>query len=912
MSKDLGTIFYEIDAKMDKLLSQSRAADTAIGKTEKSLSDTEKQMRKTNSAANELGGGFNKITSAVKAFIAASALREIASMVQGYEEMADRVRLATSSTEEFERVQKRLVQTANGTYRSLSEAQEVYISTADSLRAMGYSTDQALDVADSLSYSFVTNATNAQKAEGAINAFSKAVTKGKVDADAWQTLTSAVPSIIRNISDATGKAEKDIRALGAAGKITAQQLTEGLRKSLDETAKQAGEMSNNLRDAGVRVETALTAVFVGIEKQTGAWAALTKSIITAADWLLEAAGDSDKLAAILDAVQIAGTAVAAVMAGRLLTAMGSYVKQQTIMIAGLVRQTFAEKAAASAALATAQAQLAVALSTADRTRATLAMEAAQLRLNAVTTAGAVAMRGLSAAMALLGGPGGLLLLAAAGLFTLWQNSKGAREEIDLLNGSLEKLSGNQLDRAALETQQKMVGLKDKLDDANKSLSLLYGRPWRPRDKDVVKAKAAIDDATDALKEQEQVMTRIAEARANLGKPAPKTTPTGEPNLITPPDPSAAEAAAKKKKSLLDANTKAVKELQQAEKEASLTSYELAEAQNLAKLNQYATPEQIQQVKDLTRAIYDKAELVKSAAEEEAKALELQRALQAADPRLGAAEQYKTELKQYEEFKANELITHNQHEELKNAAATKYESARLAAQEQMWAAQSKGNAFVLDSINALGQSSTQVLSGLLSSTMTGQDAMRSLANTIFNQVIGAIVQMGVDQVKSIVMGQAAQAGAAAASVGQAAAVTTAWTPAAIATSIASFGSAAIAGLAALPSLLFGARKNGGPVSGGGMYRVNEGGAPEIFTGSNGSQYLLPNKNGNVVSNADATGGGAGGVTVQIINNSSRVQVREEQGQDDMGRFVRAYIDDWESGGPMSSTVQSLTNVQRVGQ
>lgn len=911
MSKDLGTIFYEIDAKMDKLLSQSRAADTAIGKTEKSLSDTEKQMQKTNAAANELGGGFNKITSAVKAFIAASALREIASMVQGYEEMADRVRLATSSTEEFEHVQKRLVQTANGTYRSLSEAQEVYISTADSLRAMGYSTDQALDVADSLSYSFVTNATNAQKAEGAINAFSKAVTKGKVDADAWQTLTSAVPSIIRNISDATGKAEKDIRALGAAGKITAAQLTEGLRKSLEETSKQAGEMSNNLRDAGVRVQTALTAVFVSVEQQTGAWADLTKSIITAADWLLEAAGDSDKLAAILDAVQIAGTAVAAVMAGRLLTAIGAYIGQQTILIAGLIRQTLAERASATAALATAKAQLAVALSTADRTRATLAMEAAQVRLNAVTTAGSLAMKGLSSAMALLGGPGGLLLLAAAGLFTLWQNSKAAREEIDLLNGSLDKLSANQIDREMLKTQGAVAGLKQELMAANKQYAdLLIGINRHDKEK-LTNARAAIDDVNDKLKEQEAVMNRLAEARDKLNKPAEAKKKEADPVLVTPTDTTAEESAAKKKKTLLDANTKAVKELQQAEKEASLTSYELAEAQNLAKLNKYATPEQIQQVKDLTRAIYDKAELVKSAAEEEAKALQMQQALQAADPRLGAAEQYKTELAQYQEFKANQLITDQQYEELKNAAATKYESARLAAQEQMWAAQSKGNAFVLDSINALGQSSTQVLAGILSGTMTGQDAMRSLANTIFNQVIGAIVQMGVDQVKSIIMGQTAQAAAATASVAEGAAVFAAWTPAAIASSIASFGGAAVAGLAALPALLMGGRKNGGPVSGGGMYRVNEGGAPEIFTGANGSQYLLPNKNGNVVSNADATGGG-GGITIQLINNSSRVDARVQTEDNESGKLVKFFIEDVESGGPMFQALAGNTNMVRVGQ
>jgi hypothetical protein len=93
-------------------------------------------------------------------------------------------------------------------------------------------------------------------------------------------------------------------------------------------------------------------------------------------------------------------------------------------------------------------------------------------------------------------------------------------------------------------------------------------------------------------------------------------------------------------------------------------------------------------------------------------------------------------------------------------------------------------------------------------------------------------------------------------------------------------------------------------------VNEGGAPEIFTGGNGQQYLMPNKRGEVVSNADATGG-AGAVTVNVYNNSSRAQVRTETTQTDEGRFVSLFIDDMESGGPMFRGLAGVSNVQRVG-
>ena len=64
---------------------------------------------------------------------------------------------------------------------------------------------------------------------------------------------------------------------------------------------------------------------------------------------------------------------------------------------------------------------------------------------------------------------------------------------------------------------------------------------------------------------------------------------------------------------------------------------------------------------------------------------------------------------------------------------------------------------------------------------------------------------------------------------------------------------------------GGRQYGGPVASGTLYRVNETGRPEMFTGSNGSQYMLPTSRGRVTP-ADEVGGGAGGGWKIIINNA----------------------------------------------
>lgn len=928
MSQDLGTIYYEIDAKADAFLTTSKNVDRQIAKTETGLSDVEKQMAKTNAASQELGGGLNGVAAALKAVAAASALREIAGMVQGYQEMADRVRLATDSTAEFEAVQARLVQTANGTYRSLAEAQELFIGTSASLKAMGYTTQQALDVTDSLSYSFVTNAVNADRAKAATEAFAKSMAKGKVDADNWLTISTTVDTVVGQLAETSGKTAGEILTLGAAGKITAKDLSEALRKSLDNNAKAAAAMANNLTDAGVRMRTALTAVFVEVENQTGAWQSLTDGIITAADWILQAAGDVDKMTLLIDSATTALTAMAAIIAGRLIMSMGSYVKQQGVLIVSLLRQATAERVSATAALATAQAQKAAALSSAERSRAIAAEAAAQARLNAVTTAGTVAARGLGAALSFLGGPAGIVLLVASAIATFSNNAAAAKAPVEGLAEAVGTLGTRALELQKIQLMDKIQQMGDlggaasnsaaRIETLKKNLEEFPQSPKAAKwTRELAEQEAAAESAGTELTKYHQ---RVKEIEAELGnRKAGVSAPSGEPTLEPTIDSGAADAAAKKTAQAMEQNAKAVEDLARANREASLSGAELAQSMALASLNEFATPDQIARVKQLSQAIYDKNQLVKTAAEEEKKAAELQKAAIAADPRTAAAEKYAQDLAAYQQFKEAQLISDLQYEELKNASATQYEAQRLAAQEQMFAAQSRGNAFLIDSLNALQGTSTQVFTGLLTGAMNGTDAVRALANTIFNQAVGAVVEWGFAQVKALVMGQTAQAAATASGIAQGAALASAYGPAAIAASIASFGAAPAAASASISAnvpimtaaLALGGRKNGGPVSAGGMYRVNEGGAPEIFTGGNGQQYLMPNKRGQVVSNADATGGGSP-VTVNVYNQASKAQVRTETREDETGKFVSVFVEDMDSGGPMFQALQGVSNVTRVGQ
>lgn len=232
-----------------------------------------------------------------------------------------------------------------------------------------------------------------------------------------------------------------------------------------------------------------------------------------------------------------------------------------------------------------------------------------------------------------------------------------------------------------------------------------------------------------------------------------------------------------------------------------------------------------------------------------------------------------------EYENQKVLTEQQSLELMNAANTQYEQDRMNAQWEIWRNQSQANQFLADGLDALGQRSANVITGLLTGTQSLNDAFRNVALTIVDQAVGALVQMGMQQVKNMItenaMRKASNAQAVADATATGGAIATAMAPAAATTSIATMGSAATWGMAAMaaaiPAMiaLAGARKNGGQVGAGKMYRVGEGGKPEIFKASNGNQYMIPGDSGRVISNRQM-GKGGNGVSMGDMHFTFQVQ------------------------------------------
>lgn len=351
------------------------------------------------------------------------------------------------------------------------------------------------------------------------------------------------------------------------------------------------------------------------------------------------------------------------------------------------------------------------------------------------------------------------------------------------------------------------------------------------------------------------------------------------------------------------------------------------------LGKAATQEQIKLAGEYAAQIWDQRNALKEQAAAEKERQRVEKSYQGlraiAAPTSGIDSEYQQRMADLDAYAAAYPQKITEIEQTRASIEAQYRQQRMDAMWAEWQQQSLGAQLFGTALDSAMSTASNSITGLLTGTMSVQDAMRSLGSTVLNSLVNSFVEMGVQWVKSAVMGQTAQVAATAtttaaqtaglatttaASTAAAATTTAAWTPAAIVASIGSFGGAAAIGvgavLGALAMGIAGKRKNGGPVSAGSMYEVGENGLPEIFQASNGRQYMIPGNDGSVISNKDLTGGSSGVVVYNnVINNSSAQVSSSARDNGDGSVTIETIVSDIENNGPIGQSIGRNYNASR---
>ncbi|MDQ8951938.1 tape measure protein [Acinetobacter rudis] len=431
---NLGTLTLDLVAKIGQYVEPLNAAERktkdASSSMVKQVDSVTEAMKKQQTEAEKTAKVIGFFASSAKALLGGITISTMVNMADGYGQMAAQIEIATKvtddaakSAEKYNYVQERLLKTANTTYRPLKEAQQVWLDVGGALEKVGYTTEQTLNITDSMSFAFTANATAADKATSATNAVTNSIIKNKVEADSWSSIMAAIPTITADLAKQTGKTEQEILKLGATGKLSAKDLAAAFEVSREKNEELANSMRNSVQDGFTRLVNEATVYIGKLNETTGA----TNSFAA----MLSTLGENIDIVA--NASAIAGAVIMGRMVGSLYTSTAatiadSIAKQKKIMTDYEVAK--AELAAAAAMAKATGAANAETVAMVASARATYQKAAAAKE---ASIAGMTLSKAGSGLLGVLGGPAGLiftLATVAGGYYMMKGNTDKATESLD--------------------------------------------------------------------------------------------------------------------------------------------------------------------------------------------------------------------------------------------------------------------------------------------------------------------------------------------------------------------------------------------------------------------------------------------------------------------------------------------------
>jgi tape measure domain-containing protein len=883
-SEQVGNIVYQVQMDVAELIEAQRKVNDRLDKMGSNFD-------RASGSVSRFEGALNKVGVAIAAAFTIETAKRLIAIGDEMATLQARITRLSPSIDTAKETMSALSAIASQTGNSLSETERLWESLTTALKSAGATNSQILALTSTLQKIGTIGGSSSEEMANALRQFGQSIAGGTVRAEEFNSILEQMPELARQIASGLGISIGDLRKRMLEGKLTAEDALNAIQKQSQSVNEEFDKMPVNIDRAKNSLDVAFKNAINDINQAIGltsTLAGLMQSVADNLNYYNKNVGDSSRMPKLIklqqelnselkdgqrwyetDSVFQTRRAQAAVQLKQVEGEI-AHIRAKAASDAknnqGFKTETSGDDAATSKLVKNSERRLALAkLEGEARARHQAQYDAADAgvtdpkRIKTLQDEYAETYR-VTEARKESNKTGKKTEAQSESIANKLEN---LRQQSELAADSTEELSREQ---AILRAQQSLGN--SATQEQIKKAGEYAAKAWD--------ASAAAKGVTEALKAMplQAENKSYAESMQNL-------------------------------KAALNAGKIDLKEYN-----AATEKMALEHQNNLAKINAQTTVNpvasaraEVDPVQQLVNENNQKLALMQQYQQQEQAILQ---------------QSYQKGKINYDQFVAAKAATDAQYLALKTAQENQFNEQMTAAQWQLLSQQGLGYEMLTSAVDTFSGNASNALTGLITGTMSAQDAMRSLGNTMLNSVVNALVQVGVEALKNFIIGQTLGAAATAAGASQAAILATAWAPAAAMASLASFGAnsvPAMTGIASTVGLaqglaLTGMRYNGGPVNAGGLYQVGERGKPEIYQASTGKQYMIPGDNGRVISNKDMTAGGGVSVIINVQNMTSATFDAQATNNGDGTITVDAIIADLNNGGPISQAITGNTTAKRT--
>lgn len=482
----------------------------------------EQGLRQAGAGANYVETQVRAATAALVTFFsvqaAARGVTDLARRADAYANIAAKIRLATDSDQEYAAAEEELFAISQRTSTQLESTTQLYARANAALKEQGATQREILGLTETINQAFAVSGATAAEQAGAVVQLSQALGAGALRGEEFNSVNEAAPRLMKAIAQELGVTRGELRGLAEDGKITSEVLRRAFGgENAEAIAAEFAELPLTIERSFTQLDNAFTRYIGQADQVTGTSNAIALAI--------QALGSN------LDTVAgIAGVA-ATILGTRLVVALvqATTAKVEAAIVSGRLAQAEALEAAAARAQALAQQEKLRAFAVANAAviasvTANSSLAVAEGRATSVTNAAraaaaakAIAVRALTGALSLMGGPLGIVIagiaLLATNMARASAEARGLKKDVEAaLQASAAARGEEGLRRIREEAQtlrERRRELQEDVARRRSNLDALRGNPLASDAVSGVRSRRAYE-----LSLQE---TELARVTAELGR-----------------------------------------------------------------------------------------------------------------------------------------------------------------------------------------------------------------------------------------------------------------------------------------------------------------------------------------------------------------------------------------------------------
>lgn len=246
----------------------------AVDRMRQTFKQTTTDAKTLNKATADLTGQFKNLAGSLAAVAGAGATMRA---IDAYAQMTNQLKLATTSTAEFDAAQRAVIGIAQRTNQPLESVAELYGKVSRSAAALGLSQDEVRRLTENVNKALLINKTDAGAAAGGMIQLSQALSNGVVRAEEFNSIMESMPPLIQAIEKEAGLVPGTLRKMALEGNLTSAEFAKAMvsnQRITQQFADYVPTVSQQL--VGLRNQFVLLAGRVG--EATGFTETLSRSI----------------------------------------------------------------------------------------------------------------------------------------------------------------------------------------------------------------------------------------------------------------------------------------------------------------------------------------------------------------------------------------------------------------------------------------------------------------------------------------------------------------------------------------------------------------------------------------------------------------------------------------------------------